>query len=105
MLTAVKEMSTIEAFLNVSRHLLKPECQAALFSEVTELGIPLCYSDMWSDDMLYEAASSDVNILYALRDTKDEPLPVMLVHRFQLLGECNPGIQDFINNYLERACV
>lgn len=105
MLNELNSMETEEDFDSVAKDLLSADKRVELFGDILEELLVFKSEDLWTNAYINEITNNQTNITKALQCTVGEGLAERTLHRLQLLGYLNPGIQTYIDNYLSRACV
>lgn len=105
MLDKILGMTNYSEFLSMSCAMLKGEQRSTLFHEIAGRGMLLSSSDLWEDERVLQAVSSEVAVTNALQAVQGESESSRLVKILQMLGQGNPGLEKPLTNYLQRACI
>ncbi len=105
MLGAILEMSNYKDFLKTSCRLLTASARSELYHEISDAGYVLLLQDLWEEDRLIPMVVSEQSVVQSLKETTDDEVTAKIVHRLQLLGKANPGLEKYLYSYLSRACV
>ena len=105
MLYNLLSMGTEADFIYYSLLLRKVENRCTLYEEIQKSGATMRSADRWTpeylDDLLgrldFESVVNDV--------INREERAAEILHRLQLLGYVAPVISDYINNFLNKACL
>jgi len=105
MLGAILEMRDYKDFLKTSCRLLTANARSELYHEISDANYVLLLQDLWEEDRLIPMVVGEQSIVQSLGETEGDEIPAKIVHRLQLLGKANPGLEKYLYSYLSRACV
>lgn len=105
MLKELMEATTPREFMSASRLFASSEGRLSFTQELLNENIVLSADDMLTPEEVDACVRTEDSINAALAASEQENIPKCVVHRLQILGGCNPGIQRFVDSFLKRACL
>lgn len=105
MLKEIMEMASHDDFMNVSRIMVDRRNRTKLCSEMKSSGIFTTMEDCWTPEHLHSYYCKADGVLLGLEETARESNSAKLIHRLQLIGAFNPGLNQVLRKFIERACV